>query len=116
MVTTFPVVDEDRTRERLSGCLELARRPGTPGEETAACTAIGRIVLANPWLTTGMIVHTTAPPWRDLVTACSRYRHLLTPRETEFLASLWRFPRLSEKQASWLRAIEQRLRSHGCSL
>lgn len=108
---------EDRTRQRLSGCIELAHRGATEGEQQAACTAIGRLVLSNPWLTTSTITITPqTTPWRDLVTACARYRHLLSDRETEFLAGLHRFPRLSEKQSNWLRAIEQRLRANGCPL
>jgi hypothetical protein len=107
---------EDRTRERLTGCIEMARRPGTGPEGEAACTAIGRIVLSNPWLTTGMVVHTSAPPWRDMACACARHRDMLNQWEREFLAGLWRFPKLSPKQSQILKNIEARLRAGGCAI
>ena len=107
---------EDRTRERLEGVITLARHPGTDGEAEAACTAIGRLVLSNPWLTTGMAVHTSAPDWRDMACACARHRDMLNQWEREFLAGLWRFPKLSPKQSQILKNIEARLRAGGCPL
>ena len=107
---------EDRTRERLTGCIELAHRGATDGEQQAACTAIGRIVLSNPWITSGMTVHTSAPDWRDLACACAQHRDVLNQWEREFLAGLWRFPKLSPKQSQILKNIEARLRAGGCPL
>jgi hypothetical protein len=110
------VIDEVRTRERLTGCIELAHRGATEGEQQAACTAIGRLVLSNPWITTGMVVHTSAPDWRRMIAACCRYQHLLPERDVGFIRSLADFPYISDKQHAVLVRIVGRLRATGVAL
>jgi hypothetical protein len=63
--------------------------------------------------------HDTDPigaDWRRTAAACSRYPHLLSRWEADFVAGLSRFPRLSSKQRLTLLNIVIRLRACGCQL
>jgi hypothetical protein len=54
--------------------------------------------------------------WRRTAAACSRYPHLLSRWEADFLAGLLRFPNLSCKQRSALLKIVVRLRACRCAI
>jgi len=100
-------------RERLLAVLDLAERPGTPGEAEAACYALGRLVLANSSAFRAILTAPAlprapvAPGWRDLCETCLRCP--LRTWEMDFLRSLRGFPRISQKQRDVLHAIAERL-------
>jgi hypothetical protein len=54
--------------------------------------------------------------WRAMAAACTRFPHLLSQWESQFLSGLQRFSRLSTKQHAILVRIVTRLRAAGCSL
>jgi hypothetical protein len=114
---------------RLVACLELWRRPGTPGERDAAMAGAVRI-LDNRGLSWRDVVaptrsqdataseqaHPPSQDWRRTASACSRFPHLLDRWEYEFIIGLLQFPRLSVKQNDCLRKIVVRLRACGCAV
>jgi hypothetical protein len=111
-------LDQDRARRTLENVITLARAPGTQGESEAACMAVGRLVLKNPWITAATIVNTSQPRAgrNGLAAACAGFPEMLTEWERAFLVNVRRFPRLSPKQVEILQRIANKLRSCGCPL
>lgn len=106
--------------QRLAGVIELARRPGTAGEEEAALMAVGRIVVRNSWLIANATANTAlprptpkpSPDWRDALRRCAAQPERLSDWEREFVANLAHRQSLSSKQAGVLHRIAGRC---GCN-
>jgi hypothetical protein len=107
-------------RDRLLAVLDLAERPGTPGEREAADHAIGRLVVANADAIRAILVapeqRVESRHWRETAADCAGLAHLLIYWEQEFVGGLGRFSRLSQKQHTALTRIATRLRARGCRL
>jgi hypothetical protein len=114
-----------------SACEHLAKLLGLLGSDHAgerdnAGRAAHRLVQEHglTWFdivapTPGEAAHGDGPigvDWRRTAVACLRYPHLLNRLETDLLAGLPRFQRLSCKQRAALLKIVVRLRACGCAL
>jgi hypothetical protein len=112
---TAPVLPP-RDRERLIGCLELWRRPGTPAERDAAAAAAIRI-LDRRGLTWAAVIAEPPPvkhkplysTWRTVCAELAKRPGDLRPWERRFVADLPNFPRISTKQRYVLAEIAQRV-------
>ncbi len=108
-----------RDRERIIGCLNLWRKPGTTGERDAAAAALNRLLEARG-LGWEEIINRQAcnieqrhePPflgWRGDLAACQRAAHNLTEWEQNFVSRLPDFRVLSVKQRRMLDEIALRV-------
>jgi hypothetical protein len=114
-------------RKRLARLLSMLGS-GHAGERDNAARAAHRLVQQRGITWYDVVVAHPSPDtddpdtdpiganWRRIAAACRRYPLLLNRWETDFLAGLPRFPRLSTKQRSALLKIVVRLRACGSVL
>jgi hypothetical protein len=83
------------------------------GEIVATARAIGRTLKAagRDWHDLANAIQPIATDWRSLARYCASHQRQLSDREVNFIVSISRLHRLSEKQERWLRDIASRLRA-----
>ncbi len=83
------------------------------GEVIATARAIERTLKAagRDWHDLANALRAPPTDWRSVARFCADHQGQLSARELDFIISISRLPRITEKQANWLRDIASRLRA-----
>jgi hypothetical protein len=83
------------------------------GEVVATARAIERTLKAagRDWHDLAAAIQPLPTDWRSLARFCAGQQQRLRPRELDFIVSISRQNRLSEKQQRWLQDIASRVRA-----